>query len=94
MSTRAGQHRKGFAVVAEEVRNLASRSAEAAKETAALIEPSNTQILGGYVNGKKQSRNLKIANRTPTGCNTYNRRGQPAEYPRCTPHVFVAKLSR
>ena len=34
-------------MVAEEVRNLASRSAKAAKETATLIESSNTQILGG-----------------------------------------------
>ena len=34
-------------MVAEEVRNLASRSAKAAKETAALIESSNKQILGG-----------------------------------------------
>jgi methyl-accepting chemotaxis protein len=39
-AARAGQHGKGFTVVAEEVRNLAQRSASAAKETAELIEGS------------------------------------------------------
>ena len=36
----AGQHGKGFSVVAEEVGNLAARSAKAANETASLIEVS------------------------------------------------------
>jgi methyl-accepting chemotaxis protein len=39
-AARAGVHGKGFGVVAEEVRNLAAKSAEAANKTAALIEGS------------------------------------------------------
>ncbi len=43
-AARAGKYGKGFSVVAEEVRNLAGRSAEAAKNTTNLIETSNKEI--------------------------------------------------
>lgn len=52
-AARAGEAGMGFAVVAEEVRNLAQRSAQAAKDTAAMIE-SNIELSGKGFNAAKK----------------------------------------
>jgi methyl-accepting chemotaxis protein len=48
-AARAGEQGRGFAVVASEVRNLAHRSAAAAKEVKALIEDSVGKVDAGTV---------------------------------------------
>lgn len=63
-AARAGQQGKGFAVVANEVRSLASKSAEAAKETAGLIEGSTQRVNEGSRIMEKTNESLQAVSVT------------------------------
>ncbi|MCP4108629.1 MAG: hypothetical protein GY749_24285 [Desulfobacteraceae bacterium] len=54
-AARAGESGSGFAVVAEEVRNLAMRSANAAKKTSEMVEDIVTKIKDGSEQVKKSA---------------------------------------
>lgn len=58
-AARAGEAGMGFAVVAEEVRNLAQRAANAAKETASKIENAVTKTAQGVDLSDRVAKSLK-----------------------------------
>jgi methyl-accepting chemotaxis protein len=69
-AARAGQFGKGFAVVAEEVRSLADKSQNAAKETNILVEGTVDKINSGIDLTKKASSNLNAILSQVSGVST------------------------
>ena len=57
-AARAGEHGKGFAVVADEVRNLAVRAAQAAQETTGLIQDAMRNAKDGTEVAERVGRTL------------------------------------
>ncbi len=58
-AARAGEHGKGFAVVADEVRKLAERSASSASEIAKLMTESSKQVKDGAHLSSEAGKNLR-----------------------------------
>lgn len=61
-AARAGEHGRGFAVVSQEVRSLAQRSAKAARESAELIDQSSKNVERGVESSKKSEEAFRNIN--------------------------------
>ena len=83
-AARAGEHGKGFSVVADEVRNLAGRSANAARETSEMVAKSLERVNEGVAKSVETNEALQkivevTANVTGVISNIANASGRQAE---------------
>ena len=69
-AARAGEAGMGFAVVADEVRSLAQRSAQAAKDTAGLIEESIARSQEGSIKVEQVAESINAITTSVTKVNT------------------------
>ena len=72
-AARAGEAGMGFAVVADEVRNLAQRAAQAARDTAGVVEGASGQSHGGGTEGAEGGDSVGVVEggRGPRRCSRW-----------------------
>lgn len=69
-AARAGEAGKGFAVVADEVRNLSQRSAQASRDTASLVSQTLSNVKNGNVIVKELEEEFTVIKKTTSEIDT------------------------
>ncbi len=94
-AARAGDAGRGFSVVAEEVRHLAMRSAEAARNTAALIEESARHAATGFALNLEAVKNFEeISRRVHEARQMVNQIAEDSEEQNCGIEQITSELDQ